>query len=220
MIYLTREQAKEIDRIALEEFRIPGIVLMENAAIGIARAILAHFEGVRGTAAFICGPGNNGGDGFAAARHVANAGLGVRIHLLVPPEAYREGSDAAVNLAIARAMGLPLRSDLDFEGADLLVDGIFGTGLARDARDPYRSAITALNAAGRPIVAIDVPSGLDANTGAVLGVAVRATLTATMAAPKVGFRLGEGPRHAGKVVVVDLGIPPALIARVASLPRG
>lgn len=192
---------------------------MENAAIGIAKAILGHFGGVGGPVALVCGPGNNGGDGFAAARHLANAGVEVRLHLLVPQEAYREGSDAAINLSIARAMGLPLLSDLDFAGAALLVDGIFGTGLTRDARDPYRSAITAINAAGRPVVSIDVPSGLDANTGAVLGVAVRATLTATMAAPKAGFRLAEGPSHTGEVVIVDLGIPPSLVERVAARPR-
>jgi len=216
--FLSREQARELDRIAIEDLLIPSLLLMENAAIGIAGAARRLLPGAAGAVAVICGPGNNGGDGFAAARHLANAGAKVRIHLLVPPEVYREGSDAAVNLAIVRALRLPLRSDLDFGETDLLVDAIFGIGLAREPKDPYRSAIHAINSSGRPVVAVDVPSGLDANTGEPLGVAVRATVTATMAAPKVGFRLREGPLHTGQVTVVDMGIPPALIERVATAP--
>ncbi|NJN05298.1 MAG: hypothetical protein HC814_01260 [Rhodobacteraceae bacterium] len=110
-----------------------------------------------------------------------------------------------------------MREDLELGDAALILEGIFGTGLARDVRDPYRRAILAVNALGEsgiPIVSIDVPSGLDANSGAVLGVAIKATLTATMAAPKVGFGKEQGPAHVGEVVVIDLGAPPALLERV------
>ncbi|MHC4493884.1 MAG: NAD(P)H-hydrate epimerase [Planctomycetota bacterium] len=213
---LTREQAREMDRIAMEELHIPGIVLMENAARGIAQVALRRLQGRSGPVAVVCGPGNNGGDGFAAARHLANAGTDVRIHLVVPAEAYREGSDPAIHLAVVRAMGLPLRDDLELDGAVLILDGIFGTGLTRGVRPPFGSAIEAINGAGSSVLAIDVPSGLDANTGAILGAAVRADVTATMGAPKVGFRLGDGPAHVGEVEVIDLGIPPTVVERATA----
>lgn len=204
-----------MDRIAMEELHIPGIVLMENAARGIAQVALRCLEGRSGPVAVVCGPGNNGGDGLAAARHLANAGRDVRIHLVVPAEAYREGSDPAIHLAVVRAMGLPLRDDFELDGAALILDGIFGTGLTRRVRPPFGSAIEAINGAAGAVLAIDLPSGLDANTGAVLGVAVRADVTATMGARKVGFTLGEGPGLVGEVEVIDLGVPPSIIARCA-----
>lgn len=207
-----------MDRISMDELFIPGIVLMENAARGIARVALSRLIGRPGPVAVVCGPGNNGGDGLAAARHLANAGADVRIQLVVPAEAYREGSDPAVHLAVARAMGLPLRDGLDLGDAVLILDGIFGTGLSRRVRPPFGAAIDAINDAPGAVLAIDLPSGLDANTGAVLGVAVRADATATMGARKVGFTLGEGPRLVGEVEVIDLGIPPSVIERCAALP--
>jgi NAD(P)H-hydrate epimerase len=211
---LTREQAREIDRVAMEELKIPGIVLMENAARGIAE--IARPEAGDGPVAIVCGPGNNGGDGLAVARHLANAGLSVRVHLVVPAEAYRDGSDAAMNYEIVRRMGLPLREDLGLLDAALVVDAIFGTGLSRDVREPFRTAISAINDAPGRVLAVDLPSGLDANTGHVLGVAVKAAVTATMVAPKAGFRLGAGPSHIGTVVAVDIGVPPAVVARVTA----
>ena len=210
---LTREQARAMDRIAMEELHIPGIVLMENAARGIAQVALRRLQGRSGPVSVVCGPGNNGGDGLAAARHLANAGADVQIHLVVPTEAYRAGSDPAIHLAVVRAMGLAVRDDLELGGAGLILDGIFGTGLTRGVRPPFGSAIDAINGAGSPVLAIDLPSGLDANTGAILGAAVRADVTATMGARKVGFTLGEGPAHVGEVEVIDLGIPPTVIER-------
>jgi NAD(P)H-hydrate epimerase len=217
VVTLTREQAREVDRIAMEELGIPGLVLMENAGRGIAEVALARLKSRLGPVAVVCGPGNNGGDGFAAARHLANAGADVRIHLAVPAEACPEGSDAGVNLLIVRAMGLPLREDLDLAGAGLILDGLFGTGLTRPVREPYLAAVRAINVAGEAgaeVLAIDLPSGLDANTGGVLGVAVRADCTATMVAPKAGFFRAEGPRLVGEIRVIDIGVPPALVPRV------
>jgi NAD(P)H-hydrate epimerase len=190
---------------------------MENAARGIAALSLDMLEKRPGPVAIVCGPGNNGGDGFAAARHLANAGARVRLHLLVPPGAYRAGSDPAVNLGIARAMELPVRTDLDFAGVALILDGIFGTGLTREPREPFRSAIDAINGTEAAVLSIDLPSGLDADTGRVLGAAVRADATATMVARKSGFDLCDGPAHTGRVEVVDIGVPHALIERAARL---
>jgi NAD(P)H-hydrate epimerase len=215
---LTREQSREMDRISMQELGIPGIVLMENAARGIAQVALRRLDGRPGPVSVVCGPGNNGGDGLAAARHLANAGADVRIHLVVPPEAYRDGSEPAVHLAVARAMGLPLSEGVDLEGAALILDGIFGTGLVRQVRSPFGAAIQAINDAPGAVLAIDLPSGLDANTGEILGVAVRADATATMGAKKAGFALGAGPDLVGEVEVIDIGIPPSVIARCAAMP--
>lgn len=198
------------------ELHIPGVVLMEHAAIGISAAALEVLPGGTGHVAIVCGPGNNGGDGLAVARLLANRGTSVSLHLAVPADTFREGSDASTNLAIARAMGVPIREDLELGRPALILDALFGTGLARDVREPFRSAIRAMNDASCPVLAVDVPSGLDANTGQVLGEAVRAAVTATMVAPKTGFGLAEGPAHVGRVVVVDIGTPPSLLERVAT----
>jgi NAD(P)H-hydrate epimerase len=211
---LTRKQSREVDRIAMEDYGIPGIVLMENAARGIARAVLERFP--EGSIAVACGPGNNGGDGFAAARHLRNAGRNVRLHLVRPPQSYPASSDAGINLAVARAMGLELREDADFSGARVILDALFGTGLREEVRGPYRDVIEAIDAAreaGAAVVAVDLPSGLDADSGVVLGVAVQADLTVSMVAPKAGFAKAEGPAFVGEVVVVDIGAPPEALQR-------
>jgi hydroxyethylthiazole kinase-like uncharacterized protein yjeF len=210
MLRLTRAQAREVDRLAMQELGIPGIVLMENAARGLADML----DAVDGRVAIVCGPGNNGGDGFAMARHLLNRGRVVDVHLLAPEGRFRADSDAGVNLAILRAMGVPRRGDLAFHEADCLVDALFGTGLDRPLEEPYLGAIRAMNAAAAPVLAVDIPSGLDADTGAVHGAAVRAEWTGTMVAPKAGFFLGEGPRHTGRIRCVDIGAPPALVDRV------
>jgi len=212
---LTREQIREVDRAAIEELRIPGLLLMENAAIGVADVATDLSAQHPGPVVIVCGPGNNGGDGLAAARHLSNRGLDVRVNLAVPADAYRDGSDAATNLAIVRAMDIPIHEDVDYGGAGLIVDALLGTGLVRDVRDPFRTAVIAMNEAGCPVLAVDLPSGLDANTGQVLGAAVRATVTATMVAPKVGFERMDGPAHVGRIVVVDIGVPPSLVERVS-----
>ncbi|MCK6462030.1 MAG: NAD(P)H-hydrate epimerase [Planctomycetes bacterium] len=212
---ITREQSREIDRIAQEELRIPGIVLMENAAIGIAAEAARVASGRGGHVAVVCGAGNNGGDGLATARHLSNKGFDVAVHLALPADAYGDKSDAAANLAIVRAMGIPLREGIDLGDPALVVDALLGTGLVRHIREPFRSAVLAMNAMRCPVLSVDLPSGLDANSGEVLGVAVRATVTATMVAPKVGFARKDGPTHVGRVVVVDIGVPPALVERVA-----
>jgi len=162
---LTREQSREIDRVAQEELRIPGLLLMENAAIGIAAEAAAMAEGRTGHVAVVCGPGNNGGDGLAAARHLRNRGLDVRVHLALPADAYGDKSDAATNLAIARAMDIPILEDLDLGSPALVLDALLGTGLARQIREPFRSAVLAMNQLHCPVLSVDLPSGLDANTG-------------------------------------------------------
>ncbi len=214
MEVLTREQSRRVDQLAMEELGLPGIVLMENAARGLASIALEMAGDRDGIVGICCGPGNNGGDGLALARHLVNAGRAVRIHLAVP--GYAEGSDPAIHLGVARAMGLPIESGPPAGTAALWVDGLFGTGLTRAVEGAFRSAIEALNGSGAPTLAIDIPSGLDADTGLPHGIAVRAAVTGTLVAPKVGFRRGEGASYTGEVRVVDIGVPLRLIARVTA----
>jgi NAD(P)H-hydrate epimerase len=204
----------------MEEFSIPGIVLMENAGAGAARTVaeVVHEDSLPYPEPFhiLCGPGNNGGDGLVAARHLHNMGFDVRIQL-VGIAAYPPGSDADVQLKIVRRWGLPLREAATgpetcelfhpSAGGGTVVDALFGTGLSRPLRSPYLEWVEAVNAREGRVFAIDIPSGLDANSGEVLGAAVRADHTITFAAPKVGFERGAGPRLTGKVHVIDIGIP-------------
>ena len=210
MRHATREQIREVDRVAIEDYGMPGVILMENAgrgAVDIALEMLGGKEDAH--VAIVCGRGNNGGDGFVIARHLHNRGVSVTVFLLAPRE--KIGGDALINLQIAERMGLDVRqagpAELDLAGCDLIIDAMLGTGLAGEVREPFLAAIKAVNAAGRPVLAVDIPSGLDANTGEVLGDCVRATRTATFALPKVGFMRAAGPEMTGDVIVVDIGVP-------------
>jgi NAD(P)H-hydrate epimerase len=222
----TREQARELDRRAMEEYGIPGVILMENAGRGaaeIAAAMLGDPPGRR--VVIFCGKGNNGGDGFVVGRHLHNRGAKVEFIAACRPEEIDPWSDAGLNLQIARKMGLHVHvasaEDGRFEaaglerGADLIVDALLGTGLTGDVRDPYLSLIRLINAADRPVLAIDIPSGLDADTGRVLRAAVRATRTATFVLPKAGFELAEGPAHTGLVTIVEIGVPKELVEEIS-----
>ncbi len=214
MRYATREEIREADRIAIEEYGVPGVVLMENAGRGAASVAL-NMLGRKADArvAIVCGSGNNGGDGFVVARHLHNAGVAVIVYLLCARE--KIAGDALLNLRIIEKMALDIRETsttrLDLSDADLVVDALLGTALNGEVREPYLSAIRAINAAGKPVLAIDIPSGLDANTGAVLGECVRATCTATFALPKIGFTRGSGPQVTGPVTVIDIGMPKELL---------
>lgn len=218
----TREEMRELDRRAIEEFGVPGVVLMENAGRGAAQIALEMLgDPIARLVAIFCGKGNNGGDGFVIARHLHNAGVGVRLVVAFDPEAVDSRTDAGVNLRIAEQMGLTfIRAEgkdglLSAAGiakeADLIVDALLGTGLSGEVREPYLALIRLINAGDRPVLAVDIPSGLDANTGCVLRAAVRATRTATFAGPKVGFTLADGPAHTGRVDVVDIGMPRELL---------
>jgi len=241
---LTRAEARAFDEFAMRTLRIPGIVLMENAAIGCVQALrqLASERWPRVRVEIVCGGGNNGGDGYAIARHLLMVGASPGIRAFSAP---RAGSDAAVNEAIARAMGIPIVPCLappaaapgtavanaestaapgasaaprgafaPFEG-DLLVDALFGTGLDREVDAAAASIIDSMNLFHGPVLAVDLPSGLDCDRGVPLGRAVRATVTATMVAPKVGFSAPGADRFTGRVVVVPIGAP--LDARLVGL---
>lgn len=217
----TAEEMQELDRKAIETYRIPGIVLMENAGRGAADVISNSFPEIhKKKIAIIAGKGNNGGDGFVIARYLLNQGVYVRVYLLTDPKGLR--GDAETNFSIFHRMkgeviSVPSSKDYikvkkDLEKFDILVDGIFGTGLDAEVRGYYREVIDHLNTLQRPIVAIDIPSGLDANTGKPLGTAIRASLTITFGLPKIGHLIPPGLDFVGKKVkVIDIGIPKKLV---------
>ena len=215
----TAEQMQELDRKSIEVFRIPSIVLMENAGRGATEAILNAFPGTQKKVAIIAGKGNNGGDGFVIARHLLNRGIAVKIFLLTDPKSLR--GDAEINFNIFQHMKgevIPVPSSKDYQKVrksleyfDLLIDGIFGTGLDAEVRGYYREVIDHLNTLQKPIVAIDIPSGLDANKGKPLGTSIRASLTVTFGLPKVGHLISPGFDYVGILKVVDIGIPKKLV---------
>jgi len=223
---LTVVQMRRLDTIAIEELGIPGVVLMENAGRAVADEA-EELLGEDGSVLVLAGGGNNGGDGYVAARHLENRGFDVTVGLLVPRAAI--SGDAATNLRILERMGIEVRDVGEPErlrsavsglaAGDVLVDAMLGTGLSGSLREPFATAIAMVNehcaAAGVGVVAVDVPSGLDADTGRPLGeAAVRARRTVTFQFAKAGLVTDEGRRYVGELVVADISIPVGLIERV------
>lgn len=242
LVIFDREGVRGVDRAAAEEFGIPGIALMENASAALAAEC---FDAVRGVedalVLLLCGPGNNGGDGYACARRLLDAGVRVAVVSLDDPR--DATSDAGVNAHALRAMrdpGAEIRSLHGHAREDvgrvldalaqslgepaLVVDAMLGTGLDRALGEPYASAVRWVNErrarTGVKVIAADIPTGLDANTGAAPGgLAVRATLTVTFAGLKEGFlRPGAGD-FLGEVVVGDIGAPAELLKRFGRVAR-
>lgn len=223
-VFLTVQQVREVDRRAVSELGIPSIVLMENAARNVSAAVMDLLSPCSAGGAtvpqalILCGGGNNGGDGYAAARHLAIGGVAATIIAAKDPQEL--SGDAAINCSIAQRMGLPIRpaSDTDlFSRTDVIVDALLGTGFQGQVRPPLDDLIRRCNQAaeaGTPVVSVDVPSGLDAQTGQPSDPTVRATLTVTFVAPKVGFQAPGARAYLGRVVVVDIGAPPWLVQRV------
>jgi NAD(P)H-hydrate epimerase len=207
--FLTRFQVRELDRRATEEFGVPGVVLMENAGRGAAELLLQL--GVQGTVAICCGKGNNGGDGFVIARHLDIRGVPVRVHLVVTPDELT--GDAAINYRILERSNISIARGIEtLTEAQWIVDALLGTGLSGPVRPPFWEAIDAINRRGTRVLAVDIPSGLDCDTGDPLGIAVRADHTATFVARKAGFQNPAAREWLGQVHVVDIGAPRALIA--------
>jgi NAD(P)H-hydrate epimerase len=216
---LDRASVRSVDRAAIEDYGIPGIVLMENASRALAREALGMLEEAAapgGTVLIVCGSGNNGGDGWALARHLHNAGARTVVAVLGEP---RPESDAGINCAICRKMGIAEISidELDaYAGAALIVDAIFGTGLDREVKGRAREVIGWINEAGRPVLAVDVPSGLDCDTGRPLGVAVRAAVTVSFVGYKPAFNALQAQPFIGRVVIGEIGVPRELIERLGT----
>ncbi len=214
---LSREQVRALDRATIDARHVPSLVLMENAGRGVVDAIersWPHLPLSRARGVVVSGQGNNGGDGFVVARHLVTRGASVDVFLR--GRAANVTGDARAELDAMCGLGVIVHElDADLEGlraalagATFVVDAIFGTGLSRAVEGDDAAVLEAIGQAKRPIVAVDVPSGLDANTGMPLGAAVRADLTVTFAAHKLGLLTPHGARFAGKVVLADIGVPP------------
>jgi len=221
MKLVTTEQMRSLDRAAIEDYGIPGVVLMENAGRAVAEAAAQMLDD-SGRVVVVCGRGNNGGDGFVAARHLSNQSVAVEIYLLAAIDDL-EG-DAATNCHIAQQMSLPIFENPDqatleaaVNSADLVIDAILGTGISGEVRGAAREAIEAINQSTAPVVAVDIPSGISGDTGQVMGVAVRADCTLTFGLPKVGHYCYPGRDHCGEIELVDISLPAALVA-AADLP--
>jgi NAD(P)H-hydrate epimerase len=216
---ITREQARHLDERAMHHFRIPGIVLMENAGRNMAELLLSL--GVSGLVTICCGKGNNGGDGLVLARHLEIAGVRVRVLLFADPAEL--STDAAINHGICVKSGLDVRV-VARDGssytnalvdAEWIVDALFGTGLQGAIRPPFEQIIAAINASPAKRFAVDIPSGMDANTGEPLGCCVRADHTATVVAPKVGFASPSAANLLGQLSIVGMGAPRRLLDELA-----
>lgn len=214
---VSSDEMRRLDRAAIEEFHIPAILLMENAGRSVADLIARDHKPCR--AAIFIGKGNNGGDGLVTARHLSNRGFEVLILMLEDPAKLKP--DPLANYQAVEKMHLPVRRIGEgfpggklvriASGADLIVDAIFGIGLKSDLRGIFDTAVRAINEAARFVVSIDIPSGLDADSGEIHGVAVKANVTAALALSKTGLVTGKGPACAGKIEIVDIGIPRNLL---------
>jgi ADP-dependent NAD(P)H-hydrate dehydratase / NAD(P)H-hydrate epimerase len=207
-----------IDRRSIRDYGVKGLQLMENAGRGVAEIILRELP-KGGCVSIIAGKGNNGGDGFVAARHLKNRGVDVAVFSFAPIEEIK--GDAGVNAASWKNMdgevffistGSALKNiEPKLRHSSIIVDGIFGTGLSSPVRGFYAELIELVNGLDKKIIAIDIPSGIDATTGAILGTAVRADITATMAMPKIGLYTYPGRDYSGRIEIVDIGAPRVLI---------
>jgi NAD(P)H-hydrate epimerase len=226
MTTLTRAQVRELDRRAIEEYGIPGIVLMENAGRGAAE-VLMRLNPERLPVVIYCGKGNNGGDGFVIARHLEIRGFETDVLLFCEPADL--AGDAAINYRVLTAAGqsqtvlgaAPQLAGLDrlLSPAEWIVDALLGTGTQGSVREPYLTAIAAINRVGKKVFAVDLPSGMDCDTGQPLGACVEAGHTATFVARKVGFEVPGTERLTGEVHVIDIGVPRRLITGVTATGR-
>ncbi len=218
---LTRDQVRAVDSRAIQEYGLPGIVLMENAGRGAAELLMGL--GIAGSVVVCAGKGNNGGDGFVISRHLELRGIETAVLLFCDPAEL--GGDAAINCRVALAAQQRVHSfsttpdsdelDRRLSSADWIVDALLGTGTRGSVREPYLTAIAAINRAGKKVLAVDLPSGMDCDTGEPGGACVRADHTATFVARKIGFDAPRSRQFTGEVHVVDIGVPRKLLDEIA-----
>ncbi|MDP4086456.1 MAG: NAD(P)H-hydrate dehydratase [Bacillota bacterium] len=215
-----QKEMQQMDQYTIEKFGLPGIVLMENAGAKVVEEILASFPCQNPKIIVIAGGGNNGGDGFVIARRLFDLGLEPRLCLLVKPE--RIKGDAKKHFDVYLNRGLPIfylhentlnLLENEIRQADLIIDAILGTGVNGPVKEPFRQVISLINElkGNKQIVSVDIPSGVNSDTGVVDGVAIEATKTVTFVFPKTGFFLKDGPRHVGEWKAVDISVPREIV---------
>jgi len=207
----TREIVREIDRLTIQKYGIPGLVLMENAGRAAADVLLDNFAYAQKVAIF-SGGGNNGGDGFVIARHLISEGLDVDTYIVSDPKKYK--GDALTNYKALKNLDgniIELKDNLrKYKQADVIVDALFGTGLEREIAGFHKKVIEFINSQGVPTLAVDLPSGIDSNTGYPLGTAVLADITVTFVLPKLGISIYPGVEYAGEIYVAGITTPYSL----------
>ncbi len=216
---MTKEQVRAVDSWAINTLGIPGVVLMENAGCSCAELIKEKLKPITEPKVCIfCGTGNNGGDGYVIARHLFNSGF--KVVVVICGDRQKVKGDAKINLDILEKLGRPieqlnLKDDdvparvKDFTAdADMIVDGLFGTGLSGPLRDDYIRLIESINACDCPVLAVDIPSGMDCDSGRPLGTAVRASCTVTFVAVKKGFVSEGAASYTGEIYVASIGVEP------------
>lgn len=219
MLALDAKTMKEMDERAQKDYAIPGLILMENAGRAAAQAASRLLRGQKNKEVIVfSGPGNNGGDGFVLARHLANKKIKVKVFLLGKKNKLR--GDALINFVILSKIGVEA-IELNFtnwpkvrtgiQRADLVVDAIFGIGLNKDISGMFREVIKDINSRAKKVLALDIPSGLCATTGRIFNTCVRADTTVTFGAAKKGFLKRCAKKYIGRLIVADIGLPLRLI---------
>ncbi len=219
-LVMTRQQVRAFDSFAINTIGIAGAVLMENAGRSCAELIKQKLAGLKKPEVCIfCGTGNNGGDGYVIARHLLNTGWHVKTVVCGPTEKIK--GEALGNLNILKQITSditeitvdsgPLDSNIQSlaENSDLVVDAVFGTGLNGTLKQPFLNLVDTLNNLKKPIVAVDIPSGLDCDTGKPLGIAVKAEQTVTFVAVKKGFTCEPSAQYTGRIYIASIGIEPS-----------
>jgi ADP-dependent NAD(P)H-hydrate dehydratase / NAD(P)H-hydrate epimerase len=212
----TAAECRELDRLAIENHRMPGFELMFRAGRAAFGALQERWPDARHVAV-CCGKGNNAGDGYIVAGLAIGSGLGVTLWQLGDPQALQGDAARARDWALTRGVA-PRPGPPPALDADVIVDALLGTGIRGAVSGDFASCIEAINGAGRPVLAIDIPSGISADTGAAAGAAVRADVTVTFIGRKIGLHTGAGAAHAGDLVFDDLGVPSAVYRSVPGLP--
>ncbi|MBC2714703.1 MAG: NAD(P)H-hydrate dehydratase [Desulfobacteraceae bacterium] len=223
MHLLTADEMREMDRQTIESFGLPGRVLMENAGRGAARVLMKKYPDLSSKrVAIAAGRGNNGGDGFVIARYLAHAGIHVTVYLL--SESSHLAGDAADNFNLLAPLNITVKEITSEENFNqvksemahhhIWVDAILGTGLNSEVKSFFKSVINYINRLNRPVLSVDIPSGLHTDSGKPCGTCIRADITATFAFPKIGHILLPGAVYSGELYIIDIGIPPHIVENV------
>lgn len=209
-----------LDQYTIEKLGLPGIVLMENAGASVVHEVLKDFPSRETKITVFAGGGNNGGDGFVIGRRLIDHGYPVKLFLAVSEQKIK--GDAKIHFDVYKNRHLPLTEDIDeaIQSADVLIDALLGTGIQGEIKSPFLNIMKAINEAQKIVYAVDVPSGVNANTGEVLNIAVKATKTISFVLPKSGFYLQQGPQYVGQIRIADISVPTDIVKKLKlNLPQ-
>ncbi|MFW5768815.1 MAG: NAD(P)H-hydrate dehydratase [Spirochaetota bacterium] len=208
----TVEEMRKLDKGAVETYGIPDLLLMENAGLAVCRVISDRFTVPGGHFIVVCGGGNNGGDGFVVARKLHSQGAAVAVFLYGNPDKLSGSAKTNYDILHKLPVGIDYSKNSrrlagDIERCEAVIDAVFGTGISRDVEGDYAEAVDTINAGRRPVVSVDIPSGINGDTGAVMGTAVKADMTVTFGLPKLGNILYPGASYCGELFVSHISFP-------------